>query len=102
MEQEIVNFIFGILTVALGFILNAIWQNIKSFHEDNKHITQKINDIMVLISGEYVKRDEFNSVYGQILSKLDMIEQRFDRIEKNINRCSKSKRDDNGECNTFK
>lgn len=79
MEQNFLNWMFGIANLVIGFILKVIWDSYKELKKTDSDLAGKVNSIEVLVAGEYVKREDFERVANQIFSKLDKISDKIDR-----------------------
>jgi hypothetical protein len=78
MSQELINWVLGGFGTVLGFITKAIWDAVKDLQQSDREIVDKVSRIEVLVAGEYVKKDEFNSIMMRIFEKLDHIEAKID------------------------
>lgn len=79
MEQNLLNWAFGLLNVAFGFILKALWDSYKDLKRTDAALADKVNAIEVLVAGQYVKRDDFDRVANIIFLKLDKISDKLDQ-----------------------
>lgn len=68
----------GGLGALLGFLMKAMWDAVKDLQTSDKDLADKVSKIEVLVAGEYVKKDEFNSIMLRIFEKLDHIENKID------------------------
>ena len=78
MEQSVINWILGGFGALLGFVVKAVWDAVKDLQASDKDLADKVSKIEVLVAGEYVKKDEFNSIMMRIFEKLDHIESKID------------------------
>ena len=78
MEQDFLNWIFGIANLVIGFILKVIWDSYKELKKADSSLADKVNAIEVLVAGQYVKRDDFDRVAHAIFAKLDKISDKLD------------------------
>lgn len=78
MEQDFLNWIFGIANLVIGFILKVIWDSYKELKKTDSSLADKVNKIEVLVAGQYVKRDDFDRVANAIFAKLDKISDKLD------------------------
>lgn len=78
MEQDFLNWIFGIANLVIGFILKVIWDSYKELKKADASLADKVNAIEVLVAGQYVKRDDFDRVAHAIFAKLDKISDKLD------------------------
>lgn len=81
MDQTIINWVFGFLSMILGFLLRSMWQAVCDLQTADKQVVDKINKIEVLVAGGYVKKDEFDRHVTALFDKLDRIEDKLDKKE---------------------
>lgn len=78
MNQEFLNWSFGILNLILGGFIKAMWDSYKELKKTDSELAEKVNQIEVLVAGTYVKRDDFDRVAHTIFAKLDKISDKLD------------------------
>ena len=78
MNQDFLNWAFGILNLILGGFIKAMWDSYKELKKTDSELAEKVNQIEVLVAGTYVKRDDFDRVANQIFAKLDKISDKLD------------------------
>ena len=78
MDQNIINWIIAILGGLAGFVLKAVWDGVKDLQAADKCLMDKVASIEVLIAGDYLRRDEFNTLSNIIFLKLDKIMDKLD------------------------
>lgn len=78
MTQELINWVLGAFGMLLGFIVKSIWDAVKDLQTSDKDLADKVSRIEVLVAGEYVKKEEFNSIMLRLFEKLDHIEAKID------------------------
>ena len=79
MDQTIINWLLGGFGALIGFLLNAVWQAVKDLQAADKEIATKVSEIEVLVAGDYIKKDDFQSSIEALFKKLDKIEDKLDR-----------------------
>ena len=79
MSQEIFNWVLGGLGTLLGFLMKAMWDAVKDLQQSDKELADKVRRSEILVAGEYVREDEFNSIMLRIFEKLDHIEEKIDK-----------------------
>ncbi|CAB4167647.1 hypothetical protein UFOVP1666_80 [uncultured Caudovirales phage] len=72
------NIALGLIAFLGGWILNNLRDNLKDLYEKDNTQTDKIQDIHILVAGEYVKREELEKLSIAIFNKLDKIEHKLD------------------------
>lgn len=78
MEQDFLNWAFGIINLVLGGFIKAMWDSYKDLKKADSALADKVNSIEVLVAGQYVKRDDFDRVANAIFLKLDKISDKLD------------------------
>lgn len=78
MEQNLLNWAFGIINLILGAFIKAMWDSYKDLKKADAALADKVNSIEVLVAGQYVKRDDFDRVANAIFVKLDKISDKLD------------------------
>jgi hypothetical protein len=88
MDEKYMDYqvLFNIAILALGslggFILRAIWSNIKDLQLDHKSHSCKLSAIEILVAGKYVTKNELNKLIdnlsNNLSNKLDKIESKLD------------------------
>lgn len=79
MDQTFINWLLGGFGALIGFLLNAVWQAVKDLQQSDKELATKVAEIEVLVAGDYVKKNEFQSSIAALFAKLDKIEDKIDR-----------------------
>ena len=79
MDQSLINWIIASAGALIGFVLKSIWDAVKDLQLSDKELADKVSRIEVLVAGEYVKKDEFNSIMIRLFEKLDHIEEKIDK-----------------------
>lgn len=80
-DQVIINWLFGLFSMLIGFLLRTIWQAVKDLQTADKELTDKVSAIEVLVAGQYVKHIDFNRVSDAMFKKLDRIEDKLNDKE---------------------
>lgn len=78
MEQIVINFIFGGFLVVIGWVLKVIWDSIISLQAKDNERKDQVHNLSMLVVGDYVKQERFDTFATMISDKLD-------RIEKSLN-----------------
>lgn len=79
MDQTIINWALGLVSMLGGFLLNAVWQSVKDLQKADKDLADKVASVDKLVAGDYVRRDEFQDMTKALFTKLDRIEDKVDR-----------------------
>lgn len=89
MDQNLINYMMAGFSAAIGFILRVIWEGLRELQEADLVITAKLNQMQLMVAGEYVKKDDlersataqrdyFEHNMVAIFKKLDKIEDKLD------------------------
>ena len=78
MNQDFLNWAFGLINLVLGGFIKAMWDSYKELKRTDSQLAEKVNQIEVLVAGQYVKRDDFDRVANAIFVKLDKISDKLD------------------------
>lgn len=81
------NIALGLIAFLGGWIMNNFRDNLRDLYEKDNVQTDKIQDMHVLVAGEYVKREELEKqiekLSNALFNKLDKIENKLDeKIDK--------------------
>jgi hypothetical protein len=75
-EQELLNYVFGILLALLGWFGRTLWDAVQKLKDDLK-------DIEVDLPSTYVKKTELDNRLQKIETMLDKI---FDKLESKVDK----------------
>ncbi len=76
--QFLFNIFVGLSGTLGGFILSAMWTALKDLQSADKELTDKVSAFEILVAGQYVKRDQFESKIDALFRKLDSMEAKLD------------------------
>jgi hypothetical protein len=76
--QELYNIAMGFVMLLGGWFMRIIWDSLGKLQDADKELVEKLGRIEVLVAGEYIKKEEFNSIMLRIFEKLDHIESKID------------------------
>lgn len=79
MDQTIINWALGLISMLGGFLLNALWQSVKDLQKADKELADKVASVDKVVAGDYVRRDEFQDMTKALFLKLDRIADKLDR-----------------------
>jgi len=78
MDQTLINYLMGGFGAAISFILRVIWEGLRELQKCDLEITSKINEIQLLVAGQYVKKEDLEKLSTALFNKLDRIELKVD------------------------
>jgi hypothetical protein len=76
--QDGFNIALSLAAFLGGWILNSVRDSVKSLHQSDEMLANKVQAIEILVAGQYVKRDDLEKSMIAIFTKLDRIEQKLD------------------------
>ena len=78
-SQDIINLALGAISFLGGWIVKNLQDSMKSLQERDEHLANKVQQIEVLVAGQYIKREDFDRTVAALFTKLDRIEQKIDK-----------------------
>lgn len=75
--QTLINVTFAICGSLAGFILKGIWDSLKELQRADKELVKKVQNIEVLIAGDYIKKDEFDRIVSRVFERIDSMTDRL-------------------------
>lgn len=79
MDQQLFNIVIGVTGALGGWWMKAMWEGLKELQRTDGKLTQQVNNLQVLVAGQYMRRDEFDKMSQAIFTKLDRIEDKLDK-----------------------
>lgn len=79
LDQTIINALFTVCGVLIGWMINGIKESIKNARNDHTALNTKVQAIELLVVGNYVKHEDLNALSNAIFAKLDRIETKVDQ-----------------------
>ena len=76
--QTAFNIVLSLVAFLGGWVLNSLRDSIKSLHQSDTELADKVQRIEVLVAGQYVKRDDLDRMTSALFAKLDKIEAKID------------------------
>lgn len=67
---------FEVVVTGFGVVIAAV---MKAFFTSHSELKKKVQEMEVLVAGEYIKKSEFERFTEAIFGKLDKIEDKIDR-----------------------
>lgn len=81
--QMIINILFATLGGLGGWILNSVKESVKDLQTSDKALSDKVQNIEVLVVGQYVKHDDLERMSNAIFTKLDKI---YDKLDTKVDK----------------
>lgn len=79
MDQQLFNIVIGVAGALGGWWMKAMWEGLNDLKKTDHELTQQVNNLQILVAGQYMRRDEFDKVSQAIFAKLDRIEDKLDK-----------------------
>lgn len=79
MDQNVFNIAIGIAGALGGWWMKAMWEGLKELQHTDGELTQQVNNLQILVAGQYMRREEFDKMSQAIFAKLDRIEDKLDK-----------------------
>lgn len=76
--QTLINALLGAVAFLGGIWVRGIADSMKDLKNADIELAEKVQNIEVLVAGQYVKRDEMEKLGAAIFTKLDRIESKID------------------------
>lgn len=77
--QTAFNITLSLVAFLGGWVLNSLRESIRSLHQSDAELADKVQRIEVLVAGQYVKRDDFGKLSDALFAKLDKIDAKLDK-----------------------
>jgi len=77
-EQELFNWLVAGISGLLGFFLRVMWGAVTDLQKADEEIVKKVNQIEVIVAGNYLTREDFNKFMERLYNKLETIEIKLD------------------------
>ena len=78
MEQELFNWLVAGISGLLGFFLRVMWSAVIDLQKADEEIVKKVNQMEVIVAGNYLTREDFNKFMERLYNKLETIEVKID------------------------
>lgn len=77
--QAAFNVAAGAFCSLMGWLLRALWQEVKELKSHHERLNDRVNSVEILVAGKYQLREDSQRDVDRIMVKLDRIEQRMDQ-----------------------
>jgi hypothetical protein len=71
--QVMFNLLYGAFAFLCGFLLNNLWNEMKSMQRTDKEIVDRVSAIETVVAGNYVTRAEFQHNMDKLFGMLNDI-----------------------------
>ena len=80
-SQFILNVLYGLISFLAGWIINVLWAALKDLQQADKELSDKVEQIEVLVAGDYIRKSDFERFSDAVFKKLDRIDEKLDKKE---------------------
>lgn len=82
--QMVINSLIMLVAFFGGWFVRVLWSKLGDLEREHKGTNQRLNGVEILVAGQYIRRDEFETKINALFNKLDKIEDKIDscRVEK--------------------
>lgn len=77
--QFVINGFFGVIAFFAGWVINLTLAALKELQIADKELAEKVAHIEILVTGDYIKKLEFERLSDALIGKLDKIESKLDK-----------------------
>ena len=77
-SQDLINLALGAISFLGGWIVKNLQESMKSLRDSDEKLANKVQQIEVLVAGQYIKREDFDKTVSALFVKLDKIEAKLD------------------------
>lgn len=77
--QTLINTCVAIIFALFGWLMRIFYDSLHQLQQSDLDLADKVNRIELLVTGEYVKKEDLLRLASDISSKLDRIYDRLDR-----------------------
>lgn len=76
-SQDIINVLIAGVGALFGYVLNGVRQSVNALHQADTDLTNRVQQIEVLVAGNYVTRDEYQRSMERLYAKLESIDSKL-------------------------
>lgn len=76
--QTAFNILLSLVSFLGVYVLNSLRDNIKALQSSDNELSEKVQNMEVLVAGSYIKREELDKLMHLLFAKLDRIEAKLD------------------------
>ena len=76
--QTLINILFGAIGALLSWILKSVTDSVKELQGADTNLAAKVQEIELLVVGDYIKHSDFKEFSNAIFAKLDRMEAKID------------------------
>ncbi len=77
-SQDLINLALGAISFLGGWVVKNLQDSMKSLQDTDERLANKVQQIEVLVAGQYIKREDFDKTVAALFAKLDKIEAKLD------------------------
>lgn len=77
-DQSLFNIVLGAASILSGWWMKTMWSSLQHLQASDEKITDKLNEVEILVVGEYVRKADVDRGFNELNKKLDRI---FDKLD---------------------
>ena len=70
--------VVGLLFALVGWFGNVFWTSLTDLQKADKELASKVNNIELLVVGDYIKKIDMSGFREEVMSKLDKVLDKLD------------------------
>jgi len=78
LSQNVINMLLVAVSTLFGWVFKVLYDKLRELQNADIVLAEKVQNIEVLVVGQYVKRTEMEKMYEALFAKLDRIENKLD------------------------
>lgn len=78
MDQTLINFLMAGFGAAVAFILRVVWEGLRELQKADLDLAAKLNEVQLVVTGQYVRKEDLEKMATALFTKLDKIESKLD------------------------
>ena len=84
--QVVINVALGLISFLGGWVVKNLQESMKRLQDVDERLADKVQQIEILVAGQYIKREDFDKTVAALFAKLDKIDAKLD-MKANIADC---------------
>jgi len=92
LDQEILNYAISAFGFIAGFLIHTLWGAVKDLRKSHEVLVSEVNEVKVLVAGNYPTRTEFDAKITAFFAKMDILDTNITELHKRSNLCPLGKK----------
>ncbi len=81
-DQQILNYAISAFGFIAGFLIHTLWGAVKELRSGHEKLTADVNEVKVLVAGNYPTRTEFDAKITALFAKIDILNANITELHK--------------------